>query len=506
MRINLKNVFGWWMMPLAAVVSLAAATDLRLIEAVKSGNSAAVLALLKQHVDVNAPQGDGATALHWAVNRDDLTTADLLIRAGARANVSNDLGVTPLFLACTNRNGPMVEKLLVAGADPNAALVRGETVLMECSRSGSLRGVKALLAHGAKVNAKESAHDQTALMWAAAQQHPDVVGALLEVNADVKARSRIYAQTVTGEETQRAGREELNYILRRGGSTPLLFAARSGDAESAKLLIAAGADVNEALPDGTSALVEAAYSGHGAVAAALLDKGADPNAAEVGYTALHAAVLRSDLPLVKALLAHGANPNKLVTKGTPIRRDSQDLVLPATLIGATPYFLAAKFLEPKMMPILVAGGADPRAALSDGTTPLMVAAGMGTTRAPGDEKNQTRRGIFVYDGGVLEDESLVLEAVTAAISLGSDLNAANKAGDTALHSAASLGFDTVVQLLADKGADINVKNKRGLTPLAALTGGRGRGRGAPAAAGDGYTAPATHPSTAALLRKLGATQ
>jgi ankyrin repeat protein len=503
MRINLKNVFGWWMVPLASVVSLAATSDLRLIEAVKTGNTEAVLALLKQRVDVNAPEGDGATALHWAVNRDDLTTADLLIHAGARANVANDLGVTPLFLACTNRNGVMVERLLAAGANPNAALVRGETVLMECSRAGSLRAVKALLAHGADVNAKESLHDQTALMWAAAQQHPEVVGALIEVNADIRARSRVYAQIVTGEETQRAGREELNYILRRGGSTPLLFAARVGDAESAKLLLAAGADVNDALPDGTSALVEAAYSGHGAVAAVLLDKGADPNAAEVGYTALHAAVLRGDLGLVKALLAHGAHPNALVTKGTPIRRDSQDLVLPATLIGATPYFLAAKFLEVEMMPILAAGGANPRLALPDGTTPLMVAAGMGTSRVPGDEKNQTRRGVFVYDGGVLEDESRVREAVAAAIGLGSDVDAVNKAGDTALHSAASLGFDTVVQLLADKGADINVKNKRGLTPLAALSG---RGRGRAAAASDEYVAPATHPSTVALLRKLGATQ
>jgi uncharacterized protein len=261
MRINLKNVAGWWMVPLASVVALAAASDMRLIDAVKTGNKQAVLALLKQRVDVNAPQGDGATALHWAVHRDDLVTTDLLIRAGARADVANDLGVTPLFLACTNRNGAMVEKLLAAGANPNATLVRGQTVLMECSRSGNLRGVKALLARGADVNAKESAHGQTALMWAVAQQHPQVVEALVEVSADIKSRSRIYTQVVTGEQTQRAGREELNYTVHRGGSTPLLFAARVGDAESAKILLAAGADVNESLPDGTSALVEAAYSG-----------------------------------------------------------------------------------------------------------------------------------------------------------------------------------------------------------------------------------------------------
>ena len=505
MRLNLKNVAGWCMVPLASIVTivtLGAASDMRLIEAVKTGNRQAVVALLKQRVDVNAPQGDGATALHWAVHRDDLTTTDLLLRAGARANAANDLGITPLFLACTNRNGAMVEKLLSAGANANAASERGQTVLMECSRSGNLRGVRSLLAHGADVNAKEAVHGQTALMWAVAQQHPDVVATLIELNADVKARSRIYSQTVTGEQTQRAGREELNYITHRGGSSPLLFAARVGDAESAKLLLAAGADVNDLLPDGTSALVEAAYSGNGAVAALLLDKGADPNAAGIGYTALHAAVLRGDLELVKALLAHGANPNPIVTKGTPIRRDSQDLVLAKTEISATPYFLAAKFLEPKLMAILAAGGADPRLALADGTTPLMVAAGMGETFNPADPgKNQTRRGIFVYDGGILEAESLVLETVTTALALGSDVNAVNRAGDTAVHAAAALGLDTVIQLLADKGADVNVKNKRGLTPLAALNG-----KGRAAVSADGYSTRVAHPSTAALLAKLGGTE
>ena len=502
MRINLKNLVGWWLVPLASAVCLAATSDLRLIEAVKAGNTEAVTALLKQRVDVNAAQGDGATALHWAVHRDDLATTDLLLRAGARVDMANDVGVTPLFLACTNRNGIMVEKLLAAGANPNTALTRGQTVLMECARTGNLRAVKALLAKGANVNGKEPQHAQTALMWAAAQAHPDVVGALIELGADVKARSVTYPQTVTGEETQRFGREELNYTILRGGSTPLLFAVRAGDVESIKLLLAAGANVNDTLPDGTSALVEASFSGHGAAAALLLDKGADPNAAGVGYTALHTAVLRGDLELVKALVAHHANPNAPLTKGTPIRRDSQDLMLPVTLAGATPYFLAAKFLELKMMPILAAAGADPRLGLPDGTTPLMVAAGMGDRRDPADErKNMSRRGIYVYDGAVVDPESVVLEGVKTALALGSDINGVNKAGDTALHASVSLGFDTVVQFLADKGADLNVKNKRGLTPLASLTkGGRGR-RGAPA--DDEYAAPSAKTSTIALLRKLG---
>ena len=313
-----------------AVTSLgfAPANDLRLIQAIKGKDVVAVRALLKAHVDVNATQGDGSTALHWAVHYDDLTTVDLLLRAGSRANVANDLGVTPLYLACTNRNAAMVEKLLQAEADPNAKLLNGETVLMNCGRTGNAAAVKALIAAGAKVNAKEPEHDQTALMWAAAEKHPDVVRVLLDAGADFRARSRTYTQIVTSEVTQRAGREELNYTVLRGGSTPLLFAARSGDVESVGALLTAGADVNDTLPDGMGALVLAAQSGNGLVARLLLEKEADPNASTIGYTALHAAVLRSDLSLVNHLLAHGANPNARITKGTPLRRNSQDFNLP----------------------------------------------------------------------------------------------------------------------------------------------------------------------------------
>jgi ankyrin repeat protein len=260
-------------------------------------------------------------------------------------------------------------------------------------------------------------------------------------------------------------------------------------------LLEGGADVNDALPDGTSALVLAAHSGHGAVGALLLDKGADPNAAAVGYTALHAAVLRADLDLVKALLAHGANPNAQITKGTPVRRLSQDFELPKTLVGATPYLLAAKFLEVDMMRVLAAAGADPRLAMKDGTTPLMAAAGVGASR------NSDRRGLTVYDGGKVEDESRVVEAVTSALTLGADVNAVNQTGNTALHGAASLGYDAVVKLLAEKGAPLNVKNARGQTPLAALTAGRGQA--AAAAAADPSS---TRASTAELLRKLGAVE
>src|SRR2546421_7018463 len=172
----------------------------------------------------------------------------------------------------------MVERLLAAGADARATLLNGETALMTCARAGDARAVKALLAHGADVNAKEHEHQQTALMWAVSQRHPDVVRLLIDARAEVRARSLSYAQTVVGEQTQRAGREELNYTVLRGGATPLLFAARVGDAESARLLLAAGAGANDSQPDGVSALVLAAHSGHGPVGALLLERGANPNA------------------------------------------------------------------------------------------------------------------------------------------------------------------------------------------------------------------------------------
>jgi uncharacterized protein len=500
MRVNLRNLLSWGAAALFCAGSVSAAGDLRLIEAVKTGNVESVRALLKERVDVNAPQADGATALHWAVHRDNLATADLLIRAGARANVANELGATPLYLACTNRNTAMVKRLLAAGANPNAALLRGQTVLMECARTGEVGAVTALLAAGAQVDAKESINEQTALMWAVAQQHPRVVQALIELGADVRARSRTYPQNVqTGN---RGGGGEVTAVF-RGGSTPLLFAARVGDVESAKLLLAAGANVNDSLPDGASALIVAAHSGHGELGALLLEKGADPNLAEVGYTALHAAINRSDLGLVKALLAHGADPSIRVAKGSPARRDSNDFQLQSRLIGSTAYLLAAKFVEVDIMRALAAGGADPQAVMPNGTTALMLAAGNGEARARDARRDETRRQICVCDWGVMEDESVVLEAVRLALSLGNDVNAVNNTGDTALHSAAAMRYDGVVQFLAENGADLNLKNKRGQTPLAAISGG---GRGRATADGDSYGTQMAPQSTVALLRKLGAVE
>jgi ankyrin repeat protein len=424
----------------------------------------------------------------------------MLIHAGARVSAANDNGATPLHVACMNRGAAMVELLLKAGADANAKLLNGETVLMTCTHTGDAASVNALLSHGANVNEQESGHHQSALMWAAAQGHSEVVGILLKAGADFQARSLSYVQTVVGEETQRAGREELNYDVIRGGSTPLLFAARNGDVASARLLLEAGADPNDALPDGTSALVLAAHSGHGDVGKLLLEKGADPNAFGIGYAALHAAVLRSEVELVRALLEYGADPNIRMTKGTPMRRQTTDYNLPNTLIGATPYLLAARFVQADAMRILAAGGADTSLAMPDGTSALMAAAGLGVRRG------RNRLGIAPIDvGGQAETEEQILDAVKAAVEAGGDVNRTDDEGTAALHGAATNRYDLVIEFLAEHGADVNLENALGQTPLAALRRAEGR-RGQPAPSAGESPDGEANSSTAELLLRLGAVE
>jgi ankyrin repeat protein len=482
------------MVTLVSLASLGATSDARLVEAVKDQNSEAVRALLKQHADVNAAQGDGATALHWAAYRDDSETADLLIRAGANVNAANDLGVTPLFLACANGNAVIVANLLKAGADPNASSSTGVSPLMVAARTGRADAVKALLAHGANVNAKEASRGQTALMWAVAQRHADVVGALIEHGADVTVRTRV-SRVVVNRGGPNGTSADIPYVgeVEKGGSTALLLAARQGDLESARLLLAAGAEVNEKSPDGYSVMLLASHSGHGALASFLLEKGADPNAADAGFTTLHTAVLTGDLDLVKALLGHGANPNARLTKATPIRRLGEDLALPASLVGATPFFLAAKFADVPMMRLLVAAGADPLLPAKDGTTPLMAAAGVGWSGAT------NRRGIDVTANKSAasdphEDEIQTLETVKVAVDLGADVNATNQARETAVFGAVSKGFEPVVRFLAERNARLDVKNRRGQTLLALTT---------PRATGTSGTPASMLEATAALLRELG---
>jgi ankyrin repeat protein len=492
--------------------------DLRLIEAVQAQDRPRALALLKQGIDVNRVQPDGATALHWAVHWEDVELVDRLLAAKAKPDVANDLGVTPLIMAATAGNGHLVQKLLAVGADANSSLESGETALMLAARAGNEVAVTALLARGARVDARERTRGQTALMWAIVNKHPAVTRLLLDNGADIHLRSETRTLVYNMGGNRSAGSAAAETPLEEvplGGGAAIMFAARSGDTESARMLVAKGANVNDTAADGNTALIVAAHSGHGTLAAFLLDEGADAKAAPLGYTALHAAVLRgtlrdrgvknddpgAGLPLVRALLAHGADPNARVTKGTPVRRWSHDFALLERWIGATPLWLAARFLELDMIRVLVAAGADVHLPSRDGTTAFMAAAGTGYSRASGTEAFiKDRRDFSSYNSEPFavatrippEEERQVVEALRILVDLGADVNRPNAPGDTAVHAAAALGMNTVISFLSERGADLSARNKAGRSPLDV------------ARRDDGVGASVVREDTVAVLRKLGA--
>jgi len=451
---------------IALVVGATAATASaqgRLVDAVNAGDVKAVRALIDQRVEVNAAEPDGTTPLHHAVDRDLPEIVRMLVRAGANVKAANRYGATPLWLAALNGSAATIGILLEAGADANAANADGETALMVASRTGKADAVNVLLARGADPNVKEGWRGQTALMWAAAEGHASVIDALVARGANVHARSN-------------------------GGFTPILFAAREGRIAGVEALLKAGANMNDSLPVrarrpapgapqppatnevGLNAFLLAAGSAHYELAALLLDRGADPNAAPQGYTALHqvswvrkAGIAGSNNPapqgsgnmdsltFVRKLVSKGASLNARVTKRPNMG------VTTLNSIGATPFLLAARTADAPLMKLLAELGADPRLTNEDGSTPLMVAAGLGTN-APGEDPGT---------------EPEVLEAVALALSLGNEIDAVDKNGETAMHGAAYKHVPSVVKFLADKGARMDVwnrPNKSGWTPLTIAEG------------------------------------
>jgi ankyrin repeat protein len=499
----MKRLAGYGGIVLLSAWNLAAATsDLRLIDAVKKADTKAVRSLLTQHVNVNASEADGSTALHWAAQRDNLGIADLLIAAGANVKAATRYNITPLSLACTNGNAAFVEHLLKAGADPNSTSEEGQTALMTAALTGQVDAVKLLLGRGANVNAREPYKGQTALMWAASEGNAAAAGMLIEFGAEVKAKSKT-------------------------GFTPLLFAVRNGHNDVVQVLLEHGANVNDVAPDGTNALNMAVVNAYFELAATLLDRGADPNMPDPRGSALHTlAWLRKPgadgaagvgntphgppipsgnltaLELARKLLEHGANPNVRINwQERKFEKEGGTMRNPPLIqlgrhylsyVGATPFYVAAHNGDAVYMRLLAEHGADPKMPNTLGITPLMVAAGL-------DYWEGEAPGPFT---GCSETERL--EAVKLALELGNDINAAADFGDykmvgepqytllyyplnmdelsgkvlgdprwsgsTALIGGVVSGQASIVQFLIDRGAKVDVKTKLGWTPLMVAEG------------------------------------
>ena len=468
----------------------AADGDARLVDAVKNNNRETARQLVKAHVDPNTAEVDGTTALHWAVRGDDEETTRLLLSAGAKAGAANRYGVTPLSLAATNGNAAILDLLLKAGADVNTALPEGETVLMTAARTGNVAAVSVLLARGANPNATEQWQGETALMWSAAQNHGEVTRLLIQHGAEVNARSK----ALTFPKINFNGSTMVSTPLPRGAMTAVMMAARQGALDGVRALSEGGADLNLSDPDGTSALVMAIVNSHNEVAALLLEKGADPNVADAsGMAALYAAVdMHTTGPLinrpsrkptggvdgvdlVKMLLDRGANPNaRLKTPTLQRYHNGGDALLTD---GATPLMRAAKSTDVPVIRLLLEHGANPSLATKNLTTAVMFATGLG--------------------GGRGRSDDAAMEAIALCLKRGADVNAFNNAGQTALHIAVERS-DRLVKFLAEHGAELDLKDKDGRTPLdialgVSASGFQGRRGAAPSVVREG---------TAALLRQL----
>jgi len=437
----------------SGVPASAAISDLA--DAVMKHDANALRALMQKKADVNAPQADGTTALLWAVRYDELDTADLLIRAGAKVSAPNRDGATPLQLAALNGSAAMIEKLIKAGADPNAPLTSsGDTAMMMAARTGKTGALNVLIESGASVNAKESWGGTTALMWAVSERHPDAVKVLVDHGADVHARSNfVAAANGRGFEGRTPSASDNGLKVEEfasGWLTPLMFAAREGDLASARLLVAAGADVNAIAGDGKDALGLAIFNGNYELASFLIDNRSKLNQADTqGFTPLFWAVDRRNmetapnfpwmvttdpLPLIRKLLDAGANPNALVnnTPRARMRAGSPRIVF------ATALMRAAFSADLELCKLLLAHGADPRIKSSDGETMVAAAAGLGFIQGYSKGKTPAER----------------LEVVKLFVELGADVNDADDYGITPLMVAGNMGDTKIIQYLVDVGADL----------------------------------------------------
>jgi cytohesin len=414
-------------------------SNVPLATAAKHGDREAVRSLLNGIPQKVIAGPEGSAALVWAVSRNDPEMVELLLRAGADVKAANEFGATPLYAAAGNSDPAMVKKLLAAGADANAALLSGETPLIEAAGHGNLDTVRALLAAKADPNGKDGKGGQTALMWAVQQGQDPVVEELLRAGADVNLASK-------------------------SGFTPLMFAAQrgdvgaQGDVDTARILIRAGAKVNEVQPKfGVTPLIIASAMVHPKMVELLLDNGADANVKEsIGYTSLAWVVRDSHygidyankekiVDIVKVLLKHGADPN------FRMMNEKSKAVNDLSITGSTPLMLAAEVNNTEAVKVLLENGADPKATTLQGTNALMLASGAGTDIQR--MRNPEERVMAIDTAKLLVERG------------GVDVNAVGQYGWTAMHAAAYQGLTDVIEYLASKGADVNQMDVFGQTPL-----------------------------------------
>jgi ankyrin repeat protein len=477
--------------PLAILIALAllpaagfgmeAENEATIADAAMNRDMDAVRSLLQRGADVNASGRDGSTALHWVVRVDDVATAGLLIRNGASVTAANQYGATPLYLACSNGNAAMIRLLLDAGADANSVDPTGETALMTAIRAGKLDAVKALLDRGAGVDARDPAFQQTPLMFAVRENHPDIIQLLIDRGADVNAKTRTGPTPRFELPNSRPGFSNGVGIVRGGWSErglrapipgamfPLLYAARDGRLEAARILVAAGADVKLTDANGITPLLLATLNNQIEMARFLIDRGADINATDwYGRTPLWAAVevrnmdLHNNafengvdrervLELIRLLLAKGADPNKRTVETVPIRTWMMGIgsLSWVDFTGQTPFLLASLAADLTVMRLLIEHGGDPHIPTLGGTTALMAAAGIN----------------WVVDQTYDEGPKARLDTVKFCFELGMDVNAVNSMGLAAIHGAANRGSDDIIEFLVQKGAKLDIADKQGRTPL-----------------------------------------
>lgn len=453
-----------------ALSSLAATREGSVVEAVNAGDVHAVRLLLRRGTDVNVPDASGTTALSWAVYRNDVTLATELLRAGAHVNAANRYGARPLLVAAENGHEGLIRLLLQAGADPETAFAGGETALMIASRGNHADAVRTLTAAGADVNAVEQSRGQTALMWAAHSGGADTIRVLLEGGANLTARTD---SAKYGSRRPSTLAPPFALDAAPTGFTPLLFAVRAGRLDAVRALLDAGASPNDTLSEGQSALVVATANAHWEVADLLLDRGADPRLAGAGWNALHQLIRTrrmtntgaeapspiptgnvDSLALAKKMIARGADVNaRLSTIGMNDGQRNRLLRL-----GATAFFLAAKGVDVEAMRMLLVAGADGTIPNAEGTTPLMVAAGLKLWN-PGQ------------DSGTLPgQEAEALDAVKICVDAGNDVNATNGEKETALHGVAYAGNNLIVNYLVEQGAKLDARDVRGWSALGIANG------------------------------------